>query len=85
MKCDINKYKKHIEILEIINMTIFFIIILSSTIITLLIFRKFSYALLAFIISIAIAYIIFAILQLQADKHKLQIDIYKEITKKKAE
>lgn len=82
MNCDINKYKRHIEILEIINMTIFFIIILSSTIVTLLIFRKFSFALLAFVASLIIAYIIFAILQLQVDKHKLQIDIYIAIEKK---
>lgn len=85
MYSDLKAYNLHIQMLEIINIILYFIIIISGTIIGFVIYKKFLHALIGLLIGILVGYFIYAIGQLKADKHKLQIDIYRAIIEKKTE
>lgn len=83
MYTDLKAYNLHIQILEIINIIIYAITVIGTTIIGFIIFKKFLFALIGFLIGILVGYFIYAIGQLKADQHKLQIDIYTAIITKK--
>ena len=85
MLTDLKSFKLHIQMLEIINIIIYVVIILSTTIVSLLIFKKFLYAMIGFLIATLIGYIIYAIIQLKADYYKLQIDIYDKLAENNKE
>ena len=85
MYSDLKAYSLHIQMLEIINIILYFIIIIAGTIIGYIISKQFLQAFIGFIIGLLIGYIVYSIGQLKADQHKLQIDIYKVIIEKKAE
>lgn len=85
MYSDLKAYSLHIQMLEIINIILYFIIIIAGTIIGYIISKQFLQAFIGFIIGLLIGYIVYSIGQLKADQHKLQIDIYKAIIEKKAE
>ncbi len=85
MYSNLNNYYLHIQMLEIINMILYVGIILTTSIVTYILTKTFLYTLIGFLISILIGYIIYAIIQLKADQHKLLIDMYLEINRKKAE
>lgn len=85
MYSNLNNYYLHIQMLEIINMILYVGIILTTSIVTYILTKTFLYTLIGFLISILIGYIIYAIIQLKADQHKLLIDMYLKINNKKAE
>ena len=85
MYSDLKAYSLHIQILEIINIILYFIIIVTGTIIGYIISKQFIIAFVGFLLGILIGYFIYAIGQLKADQHKLQIDIYRAIIEKKTE
>ena len=85
MYSDLKAYSLHIQMLEIINMLLYFIIVVSSTIIGFVIYRQFLHALVGLLIGLLLGYFIYSIGQLKADQHKLQIDIYRAIIEKKTE
>ena len=85
MYSNLNNYYLHIQMLEIINMILYVGIILTTSIVTYILTKTFLYTLIGFLISILIGYIIYAIIQLKADQHKLLIDMYLKINRKKAE
>lgn len=85
MYSDLKAYYLHIQMLEIINMILYFIIVISGTIIGFAIYRQFLHALVGLLIGLLLGYFIYSIGQLKADQHKLQIDIYKAIIEKKTE
>lgn len=82
MISDLKAYSLHIQMLEVINYIIYAIIIVVPTFIAFISTKKFSLALITFLISILVGYVIYSIIQLTADRHKLQIDIYTAITDK---
>lgn len=73
---DIKAYLSHIQTLEIINILIYVVIIIVPTIITFFITKIFLNTFIVFLTCTAAGYLIYAINQLRADQHKLQIDIY---------
>lgn len=85
MYSDLKAYSLHIQMLEIINIILYFIIIITGTIIGYIISKQFLQAFIGFLLGILIGYFIYAIGQLKADQHKLQIDIYRAIIEKKTE
>lgn len=85
MYSDLKAYYLHIQMLEIINMILYFIIIISGAIIGFVIFKQFFYALIGLLVGILVGYFIYSIGQLKADQHKLQMDIYRAIIEKKTE
>lgn len=85
MDSNLKEYYLHIQILEIINIIIYFIIIIITTIIGYIITKQFLHALAGFLVGILIGYLIYAIGQLKADQHKMQIEIYKALIEKKTE
>ncbi len=76
MFLDIKAYNLHIQMLEIINIFTYAIIIISSTLIGIFIFKKFIFGLMGFLLGILVGYFIYAIGQLKADQHKFQLDLY---------
>lgn len=85
MFSDLKAYSLHIQMLEIINIILYFIIILTGTIVGFIISKQFLYALVGLLLGVVIGYFLYAIGQLKADQHKLQIDIYRAIIEKKTE
>lgn len=82
---DLKAYSLHIQMLEIINIIVYFFLIVSGALIGYIIKRQLIFALIGLLVGILIGYLIYSIIQLNADKHKLQIDIYRAIIEKKAE
>ena len=82
MISDLKAYSLHIQMLEVINILIYAIIVGVSTLVGFILFKNFLSTLVAFLISILVGYFIYSIIQLEADRHKLQIDIYTAITDK---
>lgn len=82
---DLKAYSLHIQMLEIINIIVYFIIVISGTIIGYIMTKQLLFALIGLLIGVLVGYLIYSIIQLNADKHKLQIDIYRAIIEKKAE
>lgn len=76
MLTDLKGYQYRIGLLEAINIGICSIIIIITTIITLIITKNFYYAIIAFLISGIISFILYSINQIKLDNLKLQIDIY---------
>ena len=85
MYSDLKAYSLHIQMLEIINMILYFIIVVSFTIIGFVIYRQFLHALEGLLIGLLLGYLIYSRGQLKADQHKLQIDIYRALIEKKTE
>ena len=79
MYTDLQAYKMHIQMLEIINIITYGIIIIVPSIITKIYTNNLKLTLIVFIICTIVGYLIYATNQLKADNHKLQIDMYMKI------
>ncbi len=79
MSSDLEKYKIHIFMLEIINTIIYVLIIFTGVVIGFEIFRTSIAAIIGFLLGMLLGYFIYSYVQLSADRHKLEIEIYKEI------
>lgn len=85
MYTDLQAYKMHIQMLEIINIITYGIIIIVPSIITKIYTNNLKLTLIVFIICTIVGYLIYATNQLKADNHKLQIDMYMKIKELKKE
>ena len=85
MYTDLQAYKIHIQMLEIINIITYGIIIIVPSIITKIYTNNLKLTLIVFIICTIVGYLIYATNQLKADNHKLQIDMYMKIKELKKE
>lgn len=85
MYTDLQAYKMHIQMLEIINIITYGIIIIVPSIKTKIYTNNLKLTLIVFIICTIVGYLIYATNQLKADNHKLQIDMYMKIKELKKE
>lgn len=71
-----NKYYEYLNTIDLLNIIIMFIVTIGFTILGFLIFKKFLYALIGFIIGLVISYILNINRKIKVEKMKWEIDIY---------